>query len=177
MAKKVAYEERYCAFVDILGFRELVSTLKTGNHQVNLMRDLLSKVHRPAQVNAGIRYGTNGNFRVQSISDAVAISTAVNQDGLLHMFYVLEHLILTLLTEGYFTRGAIVKGCLYHDSRMVFGEALVEAYRLESTIVRFPRIMLTRAVAEDARVVKGYSMISVYDKQKTDRIFCTFFIG
>jgi hypothetical protein len=44
---------------------------------------------------------------------------------------------------------------------MVFGEALVEAYRLESTVVRFPRIMITRKVADDARLVKG----ALYDQR------------
>jgi hypothetical protein len=34
---------------------------------------------------------------------------------------------------------------------MVFGEALLEAARLEQEIVRYPRIMLTRAVAFDAK--------------------------
>jgi len=155
MGRPVAYETRYCAYLDILGFRGLVSGLRGNDHKVKSLKDLLSKVHRPFQGNAGIRYGNNGNFRAQSISDAVAISTAVNSDGLLHLFYVLEHLVLDLLAEGYFTRGAIVKGHLFHDTRMVFGEALVEAYHLESEVVRFPRVMVTRSVADDVRNVKG----------------------
>jgi hypothetical protein len=85
----------------------------------------------------------------------VAISTAVNTDGLLHLFYVLEGLTIDLLFEGYFTRGAIVKGHLYHDDKMVFGDALVNAFHLESKVARYPRIMVSSAVAQDVRQVKG----------------------
>jgi hypothetical protein len=55
------------------------------------------------------------------------------------------------LHEGYFLRGAICKGRLFHDETAVFGEALVKAHGLESQIVNFPRIMLTREVVSDAR--------------------------
>ena len=54
-----------------------------------------------------------------------------------------------LLVDGFFVRGAVVKGRLYHDSSMVFGEAQVQAFKLESTVVRYPRIMVTRSVLRD----------------------------
>jgi hypothetical protein len=148
------YKERYCAYVDILGFRGLLSKLHDGSREVRVLRNLLTKIHEPFQGDAENRYG-NGDFRAQSISDAVAISTAVNTDGLLHLFYVLEGLTIDLLFEGYFTRGAIVKGRLYHDAKMVFGDALVDAFHLESEVVRYPRIMVSSAVAQDVRNVKG----------------------
>jgi hypothetical protein len=55
------------------------------------------------------------------------------------------------LFEGFFIRGAIVKGKLYHDEKMVFGEALVEAYRLENNVVNYPRVMVVRDVVQDAK--------------------------
>jgi hypothetical protein len=35
---------------------------------------------------------------------------------------------------------------------MVFGPALVEAYRLETKVAKFPRILIPRSVAEDGTV-------------------------
>jgi hypothetical protein len=62
-----------------------------------------------------------------------------------------------LLKEGYFIRGALVKGKLYHDNAMVFGEALVRAYELESNLARYPRVMITRDVMADIdRFCKGF---------------------
>jgi hypothetical protein len=101
-------------------------------------------------ITVGINY-PQSDFKAQSISDAVAISTAVNQAGLSHLFNSLTLLTDDLLSEGYFIRGAVVRGRLYHDDRMVFGEALVDAFNLEANVVRYPRIMLRREVALDCK--------------------------
>jgi hypothetical protein len=41
------YGVRYCAFVDILGFRELINGLGKGALSVNEMQDFLTTVHKP----------------------------------------------------------------------------------------------------------------------------------
>jgi hypothetical protein len=68
---------------------------------------------------------------------------------LVEIMRALEILTTKLLVRGYFVRGALVKGPLYHDANVVFGEALVRAYRLESEVVRFPRTMATNDVVAD----------------------------
>ena len=45
MTEEVSYEERYCAFVDILGFRTLISTLDSDPLVVGKIRDLLRLVY------------------------------------------------------------------------------------------------------------------------------------
>ncbi len=140
------YVDRYCAFVDILGFRQLIGVLKENERQSVALRDVLRKVHAPVNeptVNWQI------DFRAQCISDAVAISTLATDAGLVLLFQVIEKLAVDLLREGYFIRGALVKGKLYHDASMVFGEALVRAYELENAVVRYPRVMVTRDVMAD----------------------------
>ena len=144
------YIDRYCAFIDILGFRDLVRRLGGDNSQFETLRTLLAKIHSP--VNPATK-GWHIDFRAQSISDAVAISTIANDTGLIHLFIAIEKLAVELLKEGYLIRGALVKGKLYHDDKMVFGDALIHAYELESTIVRFPRVMITRDVMQD---VEGF---------------------
>lgn len=117
------YDNRYCAYVDILGFRELVGKLASAPGQFDALRKLLERIHSPK--GEALEVYTDADFRAQSISDAVAISTAANPHGLALMVYSLEQLTLDLLYEGFLIRGAIVKGSLYHDDKMVFGEALV----------------------------------------------------
>ena len=158
------YDERYCAFVDILGFRQLLAGLPKpydptsgkivftiGEPQelsLIALKGVLERIHTP-QSDDDMAIAQS-DFRAQSISDAVAISTARNAYGLSQLFFSLESLCLDLLYEGLFVRGAIVKGPLYHDGKMVFGPALSDAYELESRTVRFPRIMVSREVAFDA---------------------------
>lgn len=48
-------------------------------------------------------------------------------------------------------RGAITIGGLHHDDDIVFGLGVNEAYRLESTVARYPRIILSRSVLAAAK--------------------------
>jgi hypothetical protein len=137
------YGSRYCAFVDVLGFRSLIADLGKGSISVQEMRDLLTIVHDSS--GADHKHWPT-EFRAQSISDAVAISTAASRYGLVEILRAIEMLTTKLLERGYFVRGSLVKGPLYHDNKMIFGEALVNAYRLESEVVKYPRIMVTRDV-------------------------------
>lgn len=91
--------------------------------------------------------------------------------GLAHLLQTLSALTLDLLKHGYFCRGAVVKGKLYHDEETVFGEALVHAYRLESTIAKYPRIILPRDVALKAKKLKEFTEKEDYVRQSADGPF------
>jgi hypothetical protein len=147
MSSSSIYNDRYCAFADILGFRQLIESLSVSPSSFDALRNLLVRVHG---TNSGAALDVEEtDFRAQSISDAVAISTNVNSAGLNQIFKSLQALSLDLLTEGYFVRGAVVKAPLYHDDRMVFGEALVRAFHFESEVAKFPRIVVTKEVRDD----------------------------
>lgn len=152
------YNERYCAFVDILGFSDLMRELSSGAITEITIKGLLDSIHRPPDLTTPL-LEPYVDLKAQSISDAVAISTVTSEWGLIGLFFALRELSLTLLHKGYFTRGAVCRGPLYHDDGTVFGEALVRAYRLESEIVRFPRIMITKEVVDDARRIGEHSLV------------------
>lgn len=141
------YRDRYCAFADILGFRQLIEQLRGSATSFETLHSLLVRVHGAHSGTAMASDGTD--FRAQSISDAVAISANVSPSGLNQIFSSLIALSLDLLVEGYFVRGAVVKAPLYHDDRTVFGEALVKAFHFESEVAKFPRIVVTHEVRED----------------------------
>src|SRR3974390_2378626 len=112
------YEDRYCAFIDILGFRDLIKRLHHPNDAV-AVRDAMRKIHAPARRPT---VSWDIDCRAQSISDAIAISTTTLDSGLYRILEAIEKLAVDLLREGYFIRGALVRGRLYQDSSMVFGE-------------------------------------------------------
>lgn len=153
------YGPRYCAFVDILGFGELVAKLDGGVTPLDALRGLLSKIHNPPTVNAAA--SPRADFRAQSISDAVALSAACNPAGLGAVIHSINQLAVDLLQQGFFIRGAIVKDALYHDEKTVFGKALIRAYQLESAVVKFPRVMVTHEVVDDVRAIdqKTYDLL------------------
>jgi hypothetical protein len=168
-AEETEYEERYCAFVDILGFRGLINDVHSGALDFRRLRNLLKRIHDPY-------HGKRDPFetfdlRVQSISDAVAFSATANSAGLQTLFLALEDLAMGLLFEGYLLRGAVVKGMLYHDDSTVFGKALVDAYKFESETARYPRIMVTRQVVEDARNSPDRKILTQFLRQDEDGPF------
>ena len=143
--KDAAYSERYCAFIDILGFRGLIDDLEKGRISLGDVYRALSAVHSPKPALRRIE----ADLKYQRISDAIAISAAPNAPGLDALCTAAEELSRMLLRSGYFARGGITKGRLYHDQNMVFGPAQVEAYRLESEVAKYPRILIPRSVATE----------------------------
>ena len=153
MTAENLYQQRYCAFVDILGFRQLIADLRKKPEGVNALRLALATIYYPSPKGAEVFTDDDlaSDFRAQSISDAVAISALPTSKGLQQVFLSLKALSMHLLSHGHFIRGAIVKGRLHHDDKMVFGEALVQAYDLETKVVQYPRIMILSDVAADAK--------------------------
>lgn len=47
-------------------------------------------------------------------------------------------------------RGGLCRGLLYHDEDMVFGDAFIRTYRIESSVARYPRVMVTKQVYDEA---------------------------
>jgi hypothetical protein len=139
------YELRYCAFLDILGFTELIRDVGS-RVEFTVVRDLLRKIHQPST------YDTAGtaDFRATTISDAIALSSSFSANGLAAIIDTINSLVLSALEAGYFMRGGLCRGQLYHDNDMVFGEAFITAHRIESSIARYPRIMVTKQVYEEA---------------------------
>lgn len=155
------YHDRYCAFVDILGFRQLIERLNDSPASFSALHDLLLRIHTPHSRIATDKIETD--FRAQSISDAVAISANVNGLGLDQIFLSLQSLSIDLLSEGYFVRGSVVRAPLFHDDRTVFGQALVRAFHFESEIAKYPRIVVTEEVRDD--------MISYIARSEPDTIY------
>lgn len=144
-SEKRAYTERYCAFIDIFGFTNLIGDIRRQQISFEHIRDLLKIVHEPTTFQTHTL-----DVRATSISDAIAISADFSPPSLAGLIDSVSRLSLAILEAGYFVRGGLCRGPLYHDQHMVFGEALINAYRLEATVARFPRIMVSKQVYDDA---------------------------
>jgi hypothetical protein len=140
------YIDRYVAFVDVLGFRELIAELNSGAITPDDIRRVLTTIYNPARFSYSI---DDVDFRANSISDAVVVSTKFTRGGLIYLIDALTELTLKLLKRGYLVRGAVVRERLIHDETIVFGQALVDAHLLESSRAIFPRIVVREEVRRD----------------------------
>jgi hypothetical protein len=145
------YDERYVAFVDILGFAEIVR--KTEHDMTDKRYDALVKTLTEIGSYNEPTINESDDFQFQSFSDSVIMSTASKTTGLLHLLHSISNLSIRLLSTGLLMRGAIAKGKLLHDQFVMFGPAFLVAYNTELHIAKYPRVVLSREVYQDFRTL------------------------
>src|SRR6266513_3306365 len=150
-----AYEERFVAFVDALGFKELIArtTGPQGDVSVDEVRDLL--VPPPPAGEEQIILGRIGDISLSghyltSFSDSIVISTHATEPGLIHLLTHLEKISFGLFNRGVLCRGAVTRGLIYHRDGLTFGPALIQAVEQER-VARYPRIVLDQKVVKFGR--------------------------
>ena len=156
------YSERYVAFIDILGFSEIVRKSVGKPEQATELVRILERIStRTGSLAYDGLFGED--FRAQSFSDCIVLSEIATDGGLEHLLQVVTDLSLDLLANNILTRGGVAKGKLHHSDRIVFGPALVEAYRLETSIAEYPRIVVDRAIHLDFKRIKQTGRVSWID--------------
>lgn len=141
------YTEQYVAFVDILGFSEIVR--KTARDSTPTRYDAL--VTALTQIGAfKVKFATaNLGFKFQTFSDSIVLSADASFGGLAFLLLAIQKFAVDLLKNGLLMRGAIAKGKLHHENGVMFGPAFLEAYHIETSIAKYPRVVLSREVYED----------------------------
>jgi hypothetical protein len=77
------------------------------------------------------------------------LSAKNDEAGLPYLLYSAAALVAELFLRGIFCRGGITNGELHHRSDAIFGQALIDAYYIESRLAVFPRIVVTESIVEN----------------------------
>lgn len=150
------YEERYIAFVDILGFKDLVNQSQNDPSKVQALSSALDTI-RPSSPKVildamDVEQQEDFDLRIHTFSDFVVASVPPTNVGLCALAYVIWNLSTAWLSTKILCRGGITKGkCLHRGGPvpMVFGPAFVAAYELESSVADMPRVILSKEVRLD----------------------------
>jgi len=151
MTDNPVYLERVVAFIDVIGFKNLIELSAKDNSKAEDIRELLSFI-KSEKDGEGFR-------QVSVFSDCITISypleaihkpthhepkLIVNEPMLLIMGDIWS-LTQKFLEQGVIVRGAIVQGKLYHVNDIVFGPAFVKAYILGDKTNKFPRVIVDQS--------------------------------
>lgn len=155
-------EERYVAFIDILGFSNLVCKAESDPERlrriINIVRNM-DIFNGMAQFMDSLPGDIAGDYkrmtRVSVFSDNIVISTKAVGFGLTLNFVLCSILCNRLMHLGVLIRGGITKGLLVHNSKVVVGSGLIKAYLIESKVAVYPRVVIDDLVLDDARKIKG----------------------
>jgi hypothetical protein len=151
--------QRIVAFVDILGFSELIKQYDE-NGNVVLLRDLKEALDTSIEEMQKLTTRDEEEVEVKLFSDCLCLSAAWfdNDYDFAYQFSRLMLGIKTyqlrMLLKGYLVRGGISMGSYYSDNNMIFSGALVEAANFEKYCttqpnptgrsgVRSPRILVS----------------------------------
>jgi hypothetical protein len=161
--QEIKYEERLVAFIDILGFKEIVKQSEKDPSKVELIYSVLNylknweipekwdlklvEIEEDAQKRGIENFDIRGKTNSTSFSDSIVVSVKVdnNVNEMASTLIVnLANIGAILFEKGILFRGGLTLGNIIHDENgTVFGQGLIDAYRLESSNAKYPRIILS----------------------------------
>ncbi len=156
------YPTRAIAFIDILGFREIIAALDAAQGPELWESVIHSLQELGAWEKASRTEMSKDNFggrEVTAFSDCAVMSYPINAPGLVNLVLNSGILTLVMLARGRLSRGAITVGSLYHSGRTVFGQGMIDAYDLERTSAIYPRLLVSDVAAQ-----------MFFDQQKVSQI-------
>jgi hypothetical protein len=125
------------AFIDILGFRDIVKRCETNKELAARIFLALEKLKKKNTENSAFK-------RISHFSDCLVISYPIANlpDPVSMLLMEVGGFALEFLQLGIAVRGGITIGPLHHSDGIVFGQALIDAYEMENKKADVPRILV-----------------------------------
>ncbi len=159
--EEINYEKSYVAFLDVLGFKNLVFSKKDEDKEklnqyfgtVNSVVEYLKSIPAKKEIGSII------------ISDSIILSVPQGQskeeniEKLRQLCVAVGLIQLILSTKNIWLRGAISSGDTYFNAEknQIIGPAYINAYLLEENLAISPRIIL------DSKIIKELSFSSAIE--------------
>ncbi len=139
------FDEYYCAFLDILGYKEKLNQFFQNKY------NLYGRFKRAicfARVKVGKNYLTN--ISIYIFSDSIIITIPKKGNNLVILIDYVSAIVAFFSYEGLFIRGGISSGKLMEDRKIPFlaSEGLVKAYELEKQAI-YPMIVVDNELIQN----------------------------
>ncbi|MBR2566586.1 MAG: hypothetical protein IKE29_18490 [Paenibacillus sp.] len=176
------YQNKLVAFVDILGFSNLVKESETNDSKAQMLlsslRDIESFIKREEELyerSESIGNNTVSKLKVNytQFSDSIILSTDIvvpeidglkfhNINNIMNMCTLLSYLQARFLNEGVLLRGGLTWGPIFHEKNICFGPAFIKAYLLESELANTPRIVIDPSITSLSLIPTEYEDYDLY---------------
>ncbi len=159
------YKKRYVAFLDVLGFKNLV--LKRSDKQLKDYLDIVeSSLEEIKEIDG------------KSIIDSIVISDSVilvmecgsGVDRFRHFCVAIGLIQSKLAVRGLWLRGAVSMGDIFFCNRLkqIIGKPYITAYELEQTKAIYPRVILDTKIIKELDYKDSQELI----RDINDKTFC-----
>ena len=153
--RAIKFSPRAVAFLDILGYKELVQSAHDTAAGLKRLSRLIQKLRSNAPLNWVVNPTVPRDLHPRSleISDSIILSTPLtppnypNNWGLAILVMRCAQIAAIFLEEGYVLNGAINIGPIQHTARNIVGKAYQDAYLMQSTVCSPAIVLCPDAVA------------------------------
>ncbi|HNB24004.1 MAG TPA: hypothetical protein PKZ32_16420 [Candidatus Melainabacteria bacterium] len=126
-------DHAYVAFLDILGYKELLAAdVRAGTQN---FKERMTRAFRTFESVNQSRYA------YRAISDSIFISCS-ERPAAGELLCLLREVYVSFLTEGLLIRGGVSFGQHFQNQSITYSPVLTKAHSLESQVAEFPRIMV-----------------------------------
>lgn len=155
MEKKEKIKECFVAFIDVLGFKEMIEQDNGTGQYLEIIKTAIHKGTKQLQERK--QQDTNpykfwfDEFTVKSFSDCFCFSVPLAfekgekdyKQNFVAFYVWIKVFYNELLSQGFLCRGGITQGWHYAGEDIIFSKGLVDAYLIESKKANYPIIMIS----------------------------------
>jgi hypothetical protein len=157
-------EDQFVGYIDLLGFSDATADASSASRILSMLRELTALRSEFAMESQERSYKITP--AISTFSDHIVISypldslasslspKAARLFALTSFQGIAATIAAGVLRLGLLIRGGATIGKLFHKEGVVFGEGLIEAYRIESQTSIYPRIVLSQRLVAEAILVK-----------------------
>ncbi|WP_244746197.1 hypothetical protein [Paraburkholderia terricola] len=190
------YEERFIAFVDILGFGKLVEQSEITPDLPRAILDALISMH-PTRIQSELVTTVNVELippeELEDVKEYARIASAAQQEiHPVNINYFSDSLVISALADDVIAsqmvmdlltkisammwmshklllRGGVTVGKLIHiEGGPMFGPAMNRAYYLESKLANHPRLLIDKHCVDQYRKVKTFRLFESFIQRDGD---------
>lgn len=169
-------KDKFIAFVDILGFSDLVEAAeRNGGGDFSRLLELAQVLGSPADAN---RFRQSGpkicphsgyvardlDFQVTQIADCVVVSAEVSPAAIMNLAHYCFGISVKLLSKGALCRGVVTRGNIHHSEGQFIGTGYMRAYRDE----RHVAFLRTEKTEKGTPFIQVDDAIAEYVRDETD---------
>ena len=170
MMDEMLYREKYVAFIDLLGFSNLVRASAESAAKQDAIVEAIGRLKDTACCNPAT------DLVITYFSDCLVISSSRTPAGLVGMLQSIKTIAENLLVVDVLVRGGLTLGSIHHDTQFMFGPGMLAAYDMERCEAKHPTILISPQVKADVDDA-GLSYLVLHDNAEPDRHYVHYLIS
>lgn len=174
MSNNIKYVQSYVAFLDVLGFKELVYSKKAEDKKK--LQEYSNSINNFVNILKEISIKNTFNVDYIVISDSIIItaeqkkSNDDNIEILKNLCFSIGFLQSLLSVLDIWLRGGVSSGETYFDkaNNQIIGKAYIEAYLLEEKLVSNPHVVLDNKIINELGFKNSDELINKINEKDND---------